>query len=256
MVKASANAEDVAAGRALRQGEKIMRPQTISPVSIYFSSVIRSKPDDPNSRLEGNGRFHIEIYLLSLAGLPVESFNTAGLNCSRWLFDTIGPFVLLMGLSVMLPRRRRRHSSTAVIPANVIDVARPHEDVSPEETARVRDVTQNGIVEPAVYAAIIMEGNISLLYRPDETIEQERVRLDRYFAKLKTPVAPTPEEDERELAETFANPGRFDGQKMFPGTSWEFTRWDRNDFIGFAVCWLIVFAIMGVLWLTLNLGKF
>ncbi len=254
MVKGTARAEDITAGRATRLGESITRQQLIPSSAIYFESVVRTQPDNPNSPLQGVGRFHIEIYLLSLAGLPVESFKTSGLNCSRWLFDSIGPFVLLMGLSLLLPRRRRRHALPAIVTTKVIDVARPHEDVSPEEAARIREITGDGIVDPAAYAAIIMEGNISLLYRPDETIEQEKVRLDRYFAKLKTPVAPTPEEDEKELVKTFADPGRFDNEKLFPKSRWEFSRWTRMDVIGFSGCWLIAFAILGVLWLTLNVG--
>ncbi len=252
MVKVPASVDDITAGRATQLGENITRQQLIPSAAIYFESVTRTRPDDPNSPLQGVGRFHIEIYLLSLIGLPVESFKTSGLNCSRWLFDSIGPFALLMGLSILLPRRRRRHALPTIVPTKVIDVAKPHEDVSPEEAARIREITGDGIVDPAAYAAIIMEGNISLLYRPDETVEQEKVRLDRYYAKLKTPVAPTPEEDEKELARTFADPGRFNKEKLFPNSQWEFSRWNRMDVIGFSGCWLIVFAILGVLWLTLN----
>ncbi|MFA6291207.1 MAG: hypothetical protein WC637_05460 [Victivallales bacterium] len=255
MVKTPATSDDIAAGRAMKVGEVILRPQVISPVPVYFSSVTRTKPDDPTSTLKGTGRFHIEIYVLSVLGVPVESFKTSGLNCSRWLVDSIGPFLLLMGLTILLPRRHRRHSSAAVVPSEVIDVAKPHEDVSPDEAARIRDMTVNGIVDPASYAAIIMEGNISLLYRPDETIEQEKVRIDRYYAKLKTPVAPTPEADEKELVKTFTDPTRFNKNKLFPKSNWEFNRWTKMDVIGFGSCWLIVFVIMGILWLALNVGK-
>ena len=254
MLRGDATAADVAVGRAQREGESIPRPQVISPVGVYFENVVHSRSDDPGSPFEGAGRFHIELYLLARAGVPIESFSTAGLNCSRWLFDAIGPFVVLMGLTVLLPRRRRRHAAPVVVQSSVIDTAKVHEDVSPGEAVRIRDLTGDGVVDPAAYAAIIMEGNISLLYRKDETAEQEKVRLDRYYAKLKTPVAPTPEEDEKELVMTFANPSRFDHLRLFPGSQWQFGKWTWMDVLGFSGCWVVVGLVLALLWLVLRLG--
>jgi hypothetical protein len=72
---------------------------------------------------------------------------------------------------------------------------------------------------------------------------------------MKTPVASTPEEDERELAVSYANPARFDGQKLFPRTQWEVTKWTRADTIGFLVCSAVSFAIFGLFWGILQIGK-
>ena len=60
----------------------------------------------------------------------------------------------------------------------------------------------------------------------------ETLRIDGFFAKMKTPVAPTPEQDEREVALSYREPHRFDGKKLFPGSQWEFTRWATSDFLG------------------------
>ena len=83
---------------------------------------------------------------------------------------------------------------------------------------------------------------------------EDKHRVDGFFAKLKTPVAPTPDEDDQEVARSYENPRRYDHEKLFPRSSWEFTKWKRSDFIGFASCWGVVFLIIGFLWLVLNFG--
>ena len=81
---------------------------------------------------------------------------------------------------------------------------------------------------------------VSLATRPPEA---ERVR--QFFGKMKTPVAATPEEDQRAMEETRQRPERFDDRKLFQGTAWEFTRWDKVDAIGFAVSCAVTVAIIG-----------
>src|SRR5690606_27875625 len=68
----------------------------------------------------------------------------------------------------------------------------------------------------------------SLLTRPPE-----RDRVDQFFGKLKTPVGATPELDAAAIAETRRNPHRFDHLKLMSHSSWEWTRWDRIDALGF-----------------------
>lgn len=83
----------------------------------------------------------------------------------------------------------------------------------------------------------------------------ERERVRRFYGKMKTPVAATPEEDEREMALTMANPGRFDHLKLFPNSQWEHTKWTRLDTVGFLACWGIVGVILLLLVGLLQLGK-
>jgi hypothetical protein len=84
--------------------------------------------------------------------------------------------------------------------------------------------------------------------------EADRRRIDCFYAKLKTPIAPTPEKDEIEVALTYQDPHRFDHKTLFPGSSWEFTTWEAADWIGFLGCWGVVALILGFLWLVLNVG--
>ena len=89
----------------------------------------------------------------------------------------------------------------------------------------------------------------SLLTRP--TTPQ---RAPVFYAKMKTPVAPTPELDLVEMEKNAADPTRFDHLKLFPGTNWEFAKWTKNDFLGFFGCWAVVGAILLFLFVVLHLG--
>ena len=79
-------------------------------------------------------------------------------------------------------------------------------------------------------------------------------RADGFYAKLKTPVAPTPETDRAEVEKSCADPRRFDREKLLPGTNWEFTKWTRKDFAGFFGCWAIVGLILMFLYAVLHAG--
>ena len=89
----------------------------------------------------------------------------------------------------------------------------------------------------------------SLLTKPDEL-----VCADRFFAKMCMPVAATPELDRQEVQLSYQKPDRFDGKKIRRGSNWQFTKWDRNDYLGFLGCWLIVGAILCVLWGVTHIG--
>jgi SSS family solute:Na+ symporter len=84
--------------------------------------------------------------------------------------------------------------------------------------------------------------------------EADQHRIDGFFAKLKTPVAPTPEEDDREVALSYENPHRFDHRKLFPRSTWEFNKWKGVDYLGFLGCWGIVGLVIAFLWFVLNVG--
>ena len=69
-------------------------------------------------------------------------------------------------------------------------------------------------------------------------------RLARFYVKLKTPVGATPSADSAAVCESYADPTRFDHAKLFPGTNWEFTKWDKLDAIGFLACCASVGVIL------------
>ncbi len=157
------------------------------PTPVYFDTVARVRPEDPASPYEGRTRFHTELYLLRLAGVPVERMSPGHRFAARLLFDGLAPFGLLIG--------------------------------------------------------------ISLCTRP-----LPRSLLDPFFGKMKTPVAPDPEADQAEMAETLRRPDRFDHLKLFPRSNWEFTKWNRVDTVGFLACLAISGGIVFLFWGLLRLA--
>ena len=72
---------------------------------------------------------------------------------------------------------------------------------------------------------------VSLLTRPTDP-----QRVARFYVRLKTPVGPTLEDDALAVEASYAAPARYDHLKLFPKSNWEFTRWDRQDTVGFLCC--------------------
>ncbi len=86
-----------------------------------------------------------------------------------------------------------------------------------------------------------------------EEAAQKR-RDDRFFVKMKTKVDSDWEADKRELEVRYAAPQSLDHLKLFPRSNWEFTKWTWDESVGFGVCWMVAFAILGLLWATVTIG--
>jgi SSS family solute:Na+ symporter len=179
---------DVAAGRAERVGDSIRKSHVVLPVAVFFERVAHQDPNDPASPLEGIGRFNVETFSLHLIGVPVGKFSPAGILATRWLFDGLFPFVMLIVFSLFF---KPRHSDLA----------------------------------------------------------------ERFYAKMKTPVGKTPEEDANAVAANQADPRRLDHLKLLPHSNWEFTKWSRQDALGFLGCWGVVGVILLVLVTILRAGS-
>ncbi|RPJ38364.1 MAG: sodium:solute symporter family protein [Planctomycetaceae bacterium] len=92
---------------------------------------------------------------------------------------------------------------------------------------------------------------VCLLTRADD----ERL-VQRFFARMRTRVAPDPKEDADRLARAIDNPGQGEGMLLFPGTKWEFYRWNREDTVGFVLSVLAVFMVLGLMQALLTvIGK-
>ncbi len=70
--------------------------------------------------------------------------------------------------------------------------------------------------------------------------------LDRYYAKMKTEVDPDPVKDLQRLELSYANPRRFEQQRMFPGTDWEMLRPRAKDVMGVLVSIVVCGVIIGL----------
>ena len=79
----------------------------------------------------------------------------------------------------------------------------------------------------------------------------KKEELDRFYVKMKTPVDPDPEADKREIELSYADPARFDDKRLFKCCDLEFQRPKPVDIIGFIVCFMVCFALIGLtVWLA------
>ena len=98
-------------------------------------------------------------------------------------------------------------------------------------------LTTRYLVDALIPISLIF--GVSLLTR-----RTEPDRVARFYARLKTPVAATPELDVETVEASYARPTRFDDLKLFPKSDWEFTKWNRTDAGGFAVCCALVVVVL------------
>ena len=80
------------------------------------------------------------------------------------------------------------------------------------------------------------------------TRPEPREALDRFFAKVHTPVQPTPEAEAAALAAACADPRQFDADKVFKGENWEILKPARSDYAGFFGTWALVGVVILLLW--------
>jgi len=186
MITTAAIQDDVDAGRAARVGEKIRRPHVIEPAAVFYEKVARQDPSDPASPKVGLGRFNAEIWVLSGLGVDFSGFTKAQLSATRFFFDALFPFVLLILISF---------------------VTRP----APKEG------------------------------------------LDRFFARVHTPVGPTPEADAAAVERAYADPEMYRPRKVWPRSAWEIMKPGKGDIIGFGGSWLLVGVIILLLWLMVSM---
>ncbi len=99
--------EDVAAGRAREVGETIRKTHFVPAAGVFFETVVREDPDDPDSPLVGRGRFEAELWVLSWFGLDLSGWTKAQLVAARFFFDALFPFVLLFGISPFTRRTEK-----------------------------------------------------------------------------------------------------------------------------------------------------
>jgi SSS family solute:Na+ symporter len=86
------------------------------------------------------------------------------------------------------------------------------------------------------------------------TRQEDEEVLDRYYAKMNTPVDPNPELDKRKLESAYANPKSTTLRKIFPNTDLEFTRPTTMDLVGFFISCVVCVLVIGFLTLLASLG--
>jgi len=134
-ITTKALASDVEQGRADYVGQTITKKRVVPPYPIFFDSVGRDDPNDPNSPLIGYGRFNAELWVISLLGFDFSHFSKAQLVTVRFLFAALFPFILLIVLSYFSKPASRE----------TLDYffAKVHTPVQPTEEEDTRAVLEN-----------------------------------------------------------------------------------------------------------------
>ena len=89
---------------------------------------------------------------------------------------------------------------------------------------------------------------ISFITRP-----VPKAHLDRFFAKLHTPVQKMPEEEKRALEHAYKHPEKFEKDKLLPGSRWEIMKPGKIDIIGFGGSWILVGIVILLLWVMVSI---
>ncbi len=85
---------------------------------------------------------------------------------------------------------------------------------------------------------------ISMLTK-DKGLEEN---IARFYVKMKTQVIADREQDKIELQKSYDNPTRFDHTKLFPNSSWEFCKWNKEDTWGVIASVALTAVILLAFW--------
>lgn len=108
LIQVKAVTEDVQVGRADQVGQLIEKRKVYAPTGIFYETVARKNPDDPNSTLEGKGIFRMQLYLISLLGFDLTHLTKAKLATMSNIFDIIFPFIILFIISLVTRRNSEK----------------------------------------------------------------------------------------------------------------------------------------------------
>jgi len=137
ILRVKAMAEDVRAGRAAYVGQLIEKRKSRPPVGIFYETVVRKNPEDPNSPWVGQGIFRVQLYLISLLGVDLTEMSKPQLGALSFAFDIVFPFVVLFAVSLVTKRNSERVLREFYACVHTPAVADPHEDAR-----RVREAVE------------------------------------------------------------------------------------------------------------------
>ncbi len=79
---------------------------------------------------------------------------------------------------------------------------------------------------------------------------------ERFFLKMRTRVrGKGPEVDLQDLEESYNKPEETRKVLLFPSTSLEVYKWNRQDITGFLIAVFVVFVVIGTLFMAVNMGS-
>lgn len=76
--------------------------------SVYFENVVHRDPNNPQSALEGVGRFNFEAWMLHRAGMHPEQMTAVQRETAKFAVDGLLPFALLIAFSYFTRKADQR----------------------------------------------------------------------------------------------------------------------------------------------------
>jgi SSS family solute:Na+ symporter len=172
-----ADVEAAGAEVTFEVGDAFTKTYHISGQSIFWEQGV----DYHEGQVTGRGSFHLDLWVLSKAGLDLEANPRALNETIRFLMRIVIPFGLVVLVSLIVSR-------------------------------------------------------------------QPTAQVERFFVKMRLPVTVDAALDSQRLRDAQGTPGFGADTLMFPQSNWEFQRCTKTAFGGFAICSLVVVALLLVLY--------
>jgi SSS family solute:Na+ symporter len=125
----------------------------------------------------------------------------------------------------------------------------PYQWVGIDLTTKSNAMLKTLQLPPKIVIPFLVMISVSLL-----TKRNSKEALDRYYAKMKTPVDPDPAIDRKNLAQAYKDPARLEELKLLPGSDLEIQKPTQVDIVGFLVAFTICFLIIGLAAWVANIG--
>jgi len=101
VVQVKAVEKDVQSGAADHIGQLIEKHRVHPPTGIFYETVVRKNPEDPNSSLVGQGMFRVQLYIISMMGVDLTQLSKPQLGTLSFAFDIVFPFLILFVVSFL-----------------------------------------------------------------------------------------------------------------------------------------------------------
>jgi hypothetical protein len=116
-------------------------------------------------------------------------------------------------------------------------------------TAKSNAMLKTLQLPPKIFIPFVVMIGVSLVTRRNDAAV-----LDRYYAKMKTPVDPDPDIDQKNLAQTRKELPRLEERKLLPHSDLELQKPTQTDLIGFLIAGVVCFAVIGLAAWAASLG--
>ncbi|MCK5740421.1 hypothetical protein KAH55_14625, partial [bacterium] len=111
------------------------------------------------------------------------------------------------------------------------------------------------MIQTLVFWVQILLPFILMLIIGSLTKPNSKKTLQEFYTNFLTPTIADQEKDQEIIAYNMAHPEIIDGRQYFPKSNWVIPRVSKRSWIGFGLCWVLVFAIVGLFVFIFSIGK-